>query len=90
MKYFSPFIQINQLTCKMFFLGKYIKVPDEYQTIKVCTCFIRRTIRYLIIHVLCVYYVIIALKINEIFTRRNESVERNDAFSCHFFTVFAS
>lgn len=40
-------------------------------------------------HYVCAY-VIIALKINEIFTRGNESVERDDAFNCHFFTVFAS
>lgn len=83
--------KLIQLTCKMFFLDRYTKAFDEYQTIKLYT--VARVLyvaRYLIIYALSMYYVIIALKINEIFTRGNENKKRNDAFSCHFLIVFAS
>lgn len=75
----------------MFFLDRYTKAFDEYQTIKLYTVArVLYVVRYLIIYALSMYYVIIALKINEIFTRGNENKKRNDAFSCHFLIVFAS
>lgn len=83
--------KLIQLTCKMFFLDRYTKAFDEYQTIKLYTvACVLYVARYLIIYALSMYYVIIALKINEIFTRGNENKKRNDAFSCHFLIVFAS